>query len=127
MASASSQTAAEADRTSSALNDDASSNSSSSSDTNAPLDLTADQEWQDVEPDEEALQFTSFFDDATFGNVKDLLSFTAEKHGLDVVDVARRFGGCVPCTLIHCSNIGGPVANGTLGLQSLTFSAASNW
>lgn len=77
--------------------DDISSPSSSSSESNAPLDLSADQEWQDVEPDEEAVQVLSFFDDVVFGSVAEMLRYTQTEHGLDVLDIVRRFGGCVSC------------------------------
>ena len=47
-------------------------------------------EWQDMEPDEEALTIVSFFDDETFPDAKSMLAHCSEKHGFDFLATCRR-------------------------------------
>jgi hypothetical protein len=60
------------------------------------VDLQADEEWQDAEPDEESLTAVSLIDDARFTGVeavKQAMQYDTEQYTIDLVDLVRKFGG----------------------------------
>jgi protein arginine N-methyltransferase 3 len=63
--------------------------SSSESDNDMRYDDEDDQ-WQDAEPDGEAVEIISLFDDAKFSDVKSMLNYCKDKFGFDFIDVQRR-------------------------------------
>jgi len=79
--------------------DDEDSLSSTSSDLQEPVDLNADEEWQDAEPDQENLEFVSLFDDAVFPSFEVMLDHCKTNFDFDIQRVVKGLGGCVPCFL----------------------------
>ncbi|KAK3067381.1 hypothetical protein LTS18_001148, partial [Coniosporium uncinatum] len=65
-----------------------SSEDSSESET-GPLDVREDLEWDDVEADQEELQFVNLFDDTRFSDVHALIQHCKQKHDFDFVAVQR--------------------------------------
>lgn len=80
--------------------------SSTSSDLQEAVNLKADEEWEDAEPDQENLEFVSLFDEAVFPSFDEMLEHCKEKFDFDLRRVIKEFGGCVPrqplcCVLDH--------------------------
>jgi len=57
-----------------------------------PLDVREDLEWDDVEADQEELQFISLFDNARFSDVHAMIQYCEEKHGFDFIAIQRYLG-----------------------------------
>jgi len=68
---------------------DISDSSSSSSEDN---DMTREDGWEDIEPDDEPISFTSLFDEQVFSNILHMLHHCKEKYQFDIWDVKRKFG-----------------------------------
>lgn len=69
------------------------------------VDLQADEEWEDAEPDEESLTAVSLFDDTRFTGVdavKQAVEHDAKEHGVDVRNLVRKFGGYA-CGRLSCT------------------------
>lgn len=73
-----------------------SSEDSSESET-GPLDVREDLEWDDVEADQEELQFINLFDDTRFSDVHALIQHCKQKHDFDFVAIQRSLGPYVSC------------------------------
>lgn len=81
------------------------SSSSSSDESERPLDLTADDGWEDAEPDEENLEFVSLVDEKVFGSIKEMLEYCKQEREFDLADIVTRLGGWVLepfCSLGAC-------------------------
>lgn len=65
---------------------------SSSSDDERPLNLQADEEWQDAEPDEEDIVFQSLFDDEIFNSLDSMLALCKQQYKFDLKAVIRDLG-----------------------------------
>jgi len=64
------------------------------------VDLAADEEWEDAEPDEESLTAVSLFSDKRFTGVDAVMQVIlhdASEHGFDVREVVNRLGGYAHC------------------------------
>ena len=72
-----------------------SSSTSSDDESERPLDLTADDGWEDAEPDQESLEFVSLVDDEVFGSIEEMLRHCKQERGFDLVEIATRLGGWV--------------------------------
>jgi protein arginine N-methyltransferase 3 len=75
--------------------------SDSDSSLSDPLDLTRDEGWEDVEPDEEKVVVVSLFDDKVFTDVKSMLEYCKHSFDFDFVKVRADLG--VYVCLIHKS------------------------
>jgi len=76
-----------------------SSSSSDSEDETQQVDLTVDEEWQDLEEDEESLTAKSLFEEKLFTGtdaVKQVVDYDTKQHGVDVRELVRRFGMYAP-------------------------------
>ena len=68
------------------------SDSDSSGSEYEPLDVTKDDGWEDVEPEEESELIVGLFSDQTFPDVQSMLSDCKEKQGFDFVRVQKDLG-----------------------------------
>lgn len=75
--------------------DDEESLSSTSSAPQDAVNLDADEEWQDAEPDQEKLEFLSLFDDAVFSSFEAMLEHCKITFEFDLQRVVKELGGCV--------------------------------
>ncbi|KAK2628023.1 hypothetical protein QTJ16_002669 [Diplocarpon rosae] len=66
--------------------------SSASSETSDILDPQNDEGWEDVEPDQEKLQFISLLDDEVFTDIHAMLKHCKEKHNFDFLDLIQSLG-----------------------------------
>lgn len=72
-----------------------SSSSDDSEDDTQQVDLTVDEEWQDLEEDEESITAKSLFEEKLFSGtdaVNQVVTYDAEHHGVDIRELVRRFG-----------------------------------
>ena len=77
--------------------------SDDSSETSDPLDLRADEGWQDVEPDneEDGEQFNCLYSDAVFPTLTELLTHCKNNHDCDLVAICRNLGLYVSPSSFH--------------------------
>jgi len=64
------------------------------------VDLAADEEWEDAEPDEESLTAVSLFSDKRFTGVdavKQVILHDASEHSFDLREIVNRLGGYAHC------------------------------
>jgi len=73
--------------------DDEESLSSTSSAPQDAVDLNADEEWQDAEPDQENLEFVSLLDDEVFPTLKAMLAHLKNEYKFDLQMVVMQLGG----------------------------------
>ncbi|PBP16703.1 arginine methyltransferase [Diplocarpon rosae] len=66
--------------------------SSASSETSDILDPQNEEGWEDVEPDQETLQFISLLDDEVFTDIHTMLKHCKEKHNFDFLDLIQSLG-----------------------------------
>jgi len=72
-----------------------SSSSDDSEDDTRQVDLTVDEEWQDLEEDEESITAKSLFEEKLFVGtdaVKQVVDYDTEHHHVDMRELVRRFG-----------------------------------
>jgi len=87
-----------------------SSSSDDSEDDTQQVDLTVDEEWQDIEADEESITAKSLFEDKLFFGtdaVKQVVDHDTKHHGVDVRELVRRFGmyaSTVSTKICKCAN-----------------------
>lgn len=55
-------------------------------------DSTNDEEWKDTEPDQEAVNFISLFDNQEFTDIFAMFSYCREKFGFDFLEIRQRLG-----------------------------------
>lgn len=79
--------------------DESDASSSSSSGDEGPIDLRADEEWQDAEPDNEEVVFQSLFDDEIFNTLDSMLALCKQQYKFDLRAVIRNLGVYVCVTL----------------------------
>ncbi|KAI1003390.1 Ribosomal protein arginine N-methyltransferase [Podosphaera aphanis] len=53
------------------------------------LDMRGEEGWQDLEPDQEEVQFVSLLDDKVFPDIHQMLDHCREKHGFDFLGLRR--------------------------------------
>lgn len=66
--------------------------SSSGSSVSDPLDARGEEDYEDVEPDQEKVEFVGLFDETTYSDIQSLLKDTKEKHGFDLLDTQKKLG-----------------------------------
>ena len=74
---------------------DEDSESSSSLNPEDNVDLAADRQWEDLEPDEEKITIISLFDKAEFPDVQSMLQHCKVNHNFDLVKTKAELGGYV--------------------------------
>ena len=57
-----------------------------------PLDLTNEEGWEDVEPDEETQSLVSLFDDRVFPDVRSMVRHCRTQYNFDFVKVQKELG-----------------------------------
>ncbi|RKF59117.1 Ribosomal protein arginine N-methyltransferase rmt3 [Erysiphe neolycopersici] len=55
-------------------------------------DSTDEEEWKDIEPDQEVVNFISLFDNQEFTDIFAMFNYCREKYGFDFLEIRQRLG-----------------------------------
>lgn len=66
--------------------------SDSESSTSDPLDLSKDEGWEDIEPEEQAESIVSLFNDKIFPDARSMLNDCKENFQFDLLKVRKDLG-----------------------------------